>query len=355
MGVKKRQSVPVGTVRIMVKDMTPYEKTKTSWKQSTKQFLEVTHIVKLFKLHKNLKVLIDTNDSHFLKGQLSSNGIPQGARITILPNGDVLDKAFSLFSKNLVIHDQLSDDHWDIMYQNKGGTYAYCYTLDKKNRHRNEKFQKVWMFDKVYKKLSTNVEKALKDKQDHFALPMYTLLTTHMRIGNEIYYRAHGHKGLTTLKKKDINVHGNIVIFNYIAKDGVPRHIEHTFPSVYVNRLKNHLTKCKQNDFVFASAETGHPLPEHHFKEAFKKYCGIEFYPHIIRSHYATTQVKQFLKGKRTISKRDADTLFLSIAEQLGHKRFIKKEHVWKNNYTVTVNHYVQPELVAKVKSLIGK
>ncbi|MBT4936019.1 hypothetical protein HOL21_00045 [Candidatus Woesearchaeota archaeon] len=353
MGVKKRLHIPVGTVRIMVKDLKPYEKTRTSWKRSTKRFPEVPRIVKLFKAHKNIKILIDTKDSRFLKGQLGSNGLPQGARINILPNGDVIDKAFSLFATNLTVHDQSSDDHWDVLYQNKGGTYAYCYTLDKINRHRNEKFHKVWKFDKVQSKLLKNVEKALKDKDDTCALPMYTLLNTHMRIGNEIYYRAHGHKGLTTLKKKDIKIKGNNVVFDYIAKDGVPRRIEQKFSPTYVRRLKNHLTKCKRNDFVFKSAETGRPIPEHHFKKAFKKYCGTEFYPHIIRSHYATKQVKDFLKGKRTISKKDADTLFLSIAEKLGHKRFVKKDCVWKDNYTVTVNHYVQPELVQKVKLLM--
>ena len=174
-----------------------------------------------------------------------------------------------------------------------------------------------------------------------------------MRIGNEIYFKAHGHKGLTTLKKNDIKIRGSKVIFNYLAKDGVPRLIEQKFPVGYINRLKTSLKKIKKEDFVFASCKTGHPLGEIQFKKAFKNYCGKEFYPHIVRSHFATSKVKSFLKNKRKATKEEVNSLFLSIAAKLGHKKFVKKEQVWKNNYSVTINHYIQPDLVERVKEII--
>ena len=65
--------------------------------------------------------------------------------------------------------------------------------------------------------------------------------------------------------------------------------------------------------------------------------------------------MKSFLKGKRTISKEEKDKLFLSIAAKLGHKKFIKKNKEWRSNYSVTVNHYIQPKLVEKVNSLLKK
>jgi hypothetical protein len=346
------KEVAINTIRIG-KDLKTYKKTKRSWKKTSQKFPEIIKVVKLFKAHKNFKTLIDTKNPKFLKGQLSSEGQPQGARINILPDNQKLDKAYSLFAKHLTFHDQDSHDHWDVIYQNKGGTYAYCYTLEKKRLHSIRKYKKVHEFAKVYNKLSKNVEKSLKDKEDHLAIPMYTLLKTHMRIGNEIYFKAHGHKGLTTLKKNDIKIRGSKVIFNYLAKDGVPRLIEQKFPVGYINRLKTSLKKIKKEDFVFASCKTGHPLGEIQFKKAFKNYCGKEFYPHIVRSHFATSKVKSFLKNKRKATKEEVNSLFLSIAAKLGHKKFVKKEQVWKNNYSVTINHYIQPDLVERVKEII--
>jgi len=347
-----KKEIPIGTIRIKT-NLVVYKKTAKSWKKSNLQFPEIKNIVKLFKVHKNFKVLIDKNNLQFLKGQLSPEGQPQGARINQLPNKKVLEKAYSLFAKNLKVHDQDSDDHWDVIYQNKGGTYAYCYTLEKKNRYRQAKYCKVEQFDKSYKKLLKNISASLKNKNDHLSIPMYTLLKTHMRVGNEIYYKAHGHKGLTTLKKKDISIKGDVVTFNYLAKDGVPRLIEQRFPKPYIDRLKREIKPLKGNDFVFTSCKTGHPLAEREFKKAFAKYCGKEFYPHIVRSHYATSEVKRFLKGRKRTNKEEVNKLYLSIAAELGHKKFVKKEKVWKDNYTVTINHYIQPELIEKVKSMV--
>jgi len=349
---KKEVKTPKGVIRIKVKDLNTYEKTDKSWKRSNQQFPEILNIVKLFKSHNRLTELIDKKDPRFIKGQLGPKKKIKGARINILPDGSKIDKAYSLFAKNLKVHDQSSDEHWDVLYQNKGGTWAYCYTLDKKLKHRDQKYKKVKQFSKIYSQLYNNVSKALDDKNDPLAIPMYTLLTTYMRIGNEIYYKAHKHKGLTTLKKKDIKIEKNVVTFNYLAKDGVPRKIVRKFPKKYISRLKSMTKKLKNDDFVFTNYKTGHPLKDQQFKKAFRNYCGKEFYPHIVRSHYATSTVQNFLKGKRKISKEEANQLFLSVAEKLGHRKFVKKENKWKDNYSVTINHYIEPKLVEKVRGM---
>ncbi len=347
-----KKDVLKGTIRVKVKGLQAYEKTATSWKKCKREFPELKQVVKLFKAHKNLKVLVDKVDSSFLKGQLSPKGEIQGARVNILPDGQVLDKAYSLFAKHLRVHDQDSEDHWDVLFQNKGGTWNYAYTKEKIKQHRGRKFRKVAKFDKVYTKLLSNVTKALRNKEDHLAIPMFTLLKTHMRVGNETYFKAHGHKGLTTLLKKDVSIKGNQVMFNYLAKDGVPREISLKFTPVYVKRLKGML-KGKKNEFIFANCKTGHPINERIFKKAFLKYCGKEFYPHIVRSHYATKQVQLFLKGKRKVSKEEVEVLYKSIAAKLGHKKFVKKKNEWQDSYSVTVSHYIQPEMIEKVKRIM--
>ena len=335
-----------GTIRIKT-NLKTYEKTKRSWKLSKQSFPAAKHVIELFIAHNNFEHLVDKKDPKFLKGQIYNNKL-QGARINILPDGTKLDKAYSLFAKNLTLHDQSSNSHWDVLYQNPGGTYSYVYTLEKKHLAKKNKYKKVKEFEKHYPTIKRKVTCALKNKNDNLALPMYTLLKTYMRVGNEIYYKKNKHKGLTTLKKKDIKISGNLVTFNYLGKDGIPQNIQEKFPKSYISRLKQTLKPLKNTSFVFT--ENGHPIPDIKFKQAFKKYCGKEFYPHIVRSYYATQQAKQFLKNNKSPTKKEIKLAFEEIAKKLGHKRFVKNE--WKDSYTVTMNHYIDPIIVEKIKSL---
>ncbi len=355
MNKKKVVKTLVGTIRIQAKDLKVYEKTAQSWKRSKKDLSGIIEIVKLYRACHNFEILIDTKNPRFLKGQLSPRGEMQGARLNVMPDSHPLDKAFSLFAKNLTVRDEHSDDYWDVLYQNKGGTYAYCYTIEKRKINCNKKYRKVQEFDKVYDSLHRKVSLALNNHDDHLALPMYTLLKTYMRIGNEIYYNTNGHKGLTTLKKKNIHINGNQVTFDYIAKDGVPNTITKKFPQIYIKRLQKLLKNINPDSFVFTNPNSGRPLREKHFKKAFRQYCGKEFYPHIVRSHYATVKVKDFLNERKEATKDEVSTLLISLAEKLGHKRFNKKENEWKNSYTVTMNHYVQPKLIEKLRLITIK
>jgi len=348
--VKKVVNNVLGIIRIKT-NLKVYENTKSGWKLSQKEFPEAISVIKLFEAHNNLDLLKDKKDVKFFKGQLSSEGKVQGARMNVLPDGKKLNGAYSLFAEHLVIHDQSTDEHWDIMYKNPSGN-CYLYTLDKKNIAIKSKFKKVNLFEKYYPLIKRKVGLALKNKNDPLAVPMQTLLKTKMRVGNEIYYKLHGHKGLTTLKKKDISLSGNNVTFNYLAKDGVPRRITERFSNTYIKRLSEILKPLKKDSFVFVNSQ-GHPLKDTCFKKAFKEYCGKDFYPHIVRSYYATHKTKEFLKEKRKVTKHDVEELFLSIAHKLGHQKFVKKKNIWIDNYNTTIHHYIQPELVEEVKNRI--
>lgn len=339
-----------GTIRIG-KDLRTYEKTKTSWKRSPRKFPELVEIVKLFKAHGRFEVLIDEKNPRFLKGQLSPEGMIQGARITILPNGKKLDKPFSLLAQNLAFHDESSHDHWDVIYQNPNGKYAYLYTKDKIQKAVKNKYQKVLNFEKKYSLLHRKVTSALSDTNDLYALPMYTLLSTYMRVGNKVAYAERGNKGLTMLTKKDIALKGSTVIFTYKGKSGVPMRIAQEFPAVYVKRLRHTLSLLKNKEYVFTT-RAGAPLRDTHFMEAFERYCGERFYPHIVRSYYATQQAKRFLQHHKKATKQELKQLFTSIAEKLGHKRFVKKENAWKESYNVTIHYYLEPKMLRRIEAL---
>ncbi len=342
---KPAKQTAVGIIRIKTKTLKTVQKTKAGWNLINKDFPNLINVVKLFKAARNFKTLIDTKNPGFLKGQISNNGQVQGARINVLPTGEILNKAFSLFSPNLRIHDQSSHDHWDVLYQNKGGTWSYVYTKEKIKKHRAKKYKKVENFEKHYSKLQNSVRKALSDKTDIMALPMYTLLKTKIRVGNETYFKAHKHKGLTTLTKTNVRIKKNRVEFNFVGKDGVPISTSYTFPKKYIKRLQSLLKKRKKDEYLF-STKKKKSLREEKFKKAFKNYCGEEFYPHIIRSYYATKTVKHFLKNKRRITKQEKEDLLLEIAHTLGHKKLNKKTNKWQDSYTTTINSYIQPKLI---------
>ncbi|MBI2598371.1 MAG: hypothetical protein HYW50_04195 [Candidatus Diapherotrites archaeon] len=348
---KKTKQVQNGTIRIRAKGLGVFTRKNDSWKKSGQKLSDAMHAITLFSAHKNFNALVDAKNPEFLKGQLSAGGKTLGARINVLPDGRKLHGAFSLFAKNLSIHDEASNEHWDVLYENPGGTFSYLYTAEKIGKAVKHKYRKVEQFGKNFQKIKKKVLAALHDKNDWLAVPVYTLLKTYMRVGNEIYYKARKHKGLTTLKKKDISIDSDSVTFNYISKGGVPVKITEKFPATYISRLKNQLELLEPHSFVFTDKSNGHPLKDSQFKEAFKKYCGKEFYPHIVRSFYATKKAEEFLKKHRSATKDQVKELYLSIAEKLGHKKFVKKKHEWENSYSVTVSHYIQPELVERIKN----
>ena len=342
-----KKEILAGTIRVNARDLRAYVKKTRGWKRIKKDFPELIKIVQLFKAKGRFKDLVDKINPNFLKGQLSADGEVQGARINILPSGEKLDKAYSLFASNLKIQDPDSDYHWDVLYQNKGGTWSYVYTLEKKRQHQDSKYKKVEEFEKRYNQLMNNVRRSLADERDLMAVPMYTLLNTKMRIGNETYFKAHGHMGLSTLTNKNVKIDGNQVTFDYIGKDGVPIKISKNFSQIYVKRLKPLL----KNKFVF-SKDNG-LLDENDFKKAFARYCGKEFYPHIVRSHYATMRVKNFLT-KEKVTKEEVSKLFMSIAHDLGHRKFNKKTKEWQEHYAVTVSSYIQPKLIERIQKKIN-
>jgi hypothetical protein len=349
--MKDTKPIQKGTLRITYTNPQVKEWTGKTWKKSGTKLPAAMDAIRLFKKQGNLKLLKDTKIPRFVKGQLSRKGTPHGARITVTPTGEKLDGAYSLFSDQLTIHDQPSNDHWDVLYKTATG-WAHRYTQKKRKKLVEKKYDAVHDFDTVYKKLVRRAKKQLSDRKDSMALPLYTLLLTHMRVGSEIYYHKTHHKGLTTLKKSDITVRGKQVTFSYRAKDGIPMTITKTVPVAYSKRLRAHLAKKGKNDFVF-TGETGKPLRDTDFMHAFEHYCGHAFYPHIVRSHYATERVADFLKTHKHAEMEEVRELFTSIAHELGHKKFDKKQRTWTDSYTVTIHHYVKPSLVENVRALV--
>lgn len=345
--------VLIGTVRLRAKDLRPMMMTASGWRGHSLDLPDAVRAVHLYRSHGRFAILRDARDPRFLKGALGPGGRAVGARIMALPDGTRLNAGFSLFAKNLRFHDEDTDAHWDVMFENPSG-FTYLYTTNKISRAKTHKSHIVDEFARFFPKLKRNVLKDLRSEGSIHSIALLTMMKTYMRVGNEIYFKAHGHKGLTTLQKMDIRIQGRDVFFNYKAKDGVPIHIRERFPDAYVRRLAALMKPKNQNSFVFSHA-SGHPLGGKEIKGAIGEFCGQEFFPHIIRSYYADTEVKKFFRTRRTATRQEVFDLLIKIASKLGHKRFDKTEHVWVESPRVTVNNYIRPEFVERLHGYYEK
>jgi hypothetical protein len=135
---------------------------------------------------------------------------------------------------------------------------------------------------------------------------------------------------------------------------GVPIHIREGFSAAYVRKLSALLKPKSPDAFTFCHA-SGHPLGGKEVKDAIGEFCGREFFPHIIRSYFADTEVKKFFRTKRTATREEVFDLLIKIASKLGHKRFDKEENAWIESPKVTVNNYIRPEFVERLHKYYEK
>ncbi len=328
--------------RIRFLDLSVCKINGTKYLKSKLKFPEAVKVAELFKKNGNLNLI---RDGKFLFGEFR-DGKTIGKRIDILPNGEKLSKGFPLFASKLMIHDEKSHGHWDVIFKNTSGSFNYLYSLDKMRISKEKKFDLVDDFERCLPRLKRNLMKALGESD--IILAMLVLLKTRMRVGSEIYYKRNRHKGLTTLKKKNINISGNNVTFDFIGKDGVPQVITERFGKKVVNELIRVLDNKDDDDFVFLNP-MGKIFRDVEFEAEFERFCGERFYPHIVRSHFATREIEKFLDKGRGDPKK----FCLDLAGKLGHKKFSKKNDSWVNSYEVTLHHYIRPDLVEKIKMMV--
>ena len=340
-----KKDFDIGTIRINSASHKFYIKASNSWDYVDEVSENLKKIISQYSKNNNLHYLIDEKHPEFFKGSLSSENKILGERVKLLPDGSKLARAgFSLFAKNLRFNND-PDHEWDVCYENTSGLKTYLYSEEKIHLEQEKKFKLVQKFSKHYDKIISVVENNL-EKIEYLAL--HTLLNTFIRVGNYHYYLKNSHKGLTTLQKKDITVEGDIVLFEFIGKDGVPHHIKKGFSDDYIAKLKKFLSSRKKEEFVF-SGRRGNPLHSEDFSSIFYSITKEHFYPHIIRSHHADSRCLDYLNGK--IDIQDPEKLFLDIAKDLGHKKYNKKKETWENSPSITIQSYIYPEYVKRIRS----
>jgi hypothetical protein len=348
---KKENHFQKGTKRIKQKDHKEYVKTESDWMLDSEIPENIKQIIEFYQENENIDLLIDEINNDFFKGFLDPENRPSGQRIKMLPSGKKLARGgFSIFSKNLRFNDN-GEHLWDVCFENPSGTLTYLYNEDKIQTEKEKKALLVDEFEKHFEDIMIKLTDDLKKKKSVILLALYTLLKTNIRVGNLEYYNHLKHKGLTTLQKSDIKIRKNNVTFEYIAKDGIPQKFVVEFPDFYIDLLRKHLTKLKIEDFVFAVDSK--PIHAEEFSKILFEYTGVHFYPHIIRSYYADSKCKEFLKNHSKATKKEVDEFLLDVAKNLGHKKYDKKSGEFIPNYKVTIENYIRPNLYNNLTLLI--
>jgi hypothetical protein len=339
------KELEVGSLRIKSSDFRLFVKeNRDLWKVVSDLDSIVLDVLDMYSSNDNLDLLVDLHDELFLRGSLTPEEQICGARIMVLPNGEQLARAgFSLFAKDLKFNFDDEEKLWDVCYTNASGLKTYLYSDSKVHLEQDKKLRLVDKFENHYLEIFETCEKKIKSKSCNVSdLALYVMLNTFIRVGNIEYYKRFNHKGLTTLQKKDVVIASNIVSFNFIGKDGVPQSIAKKFPSFFVKKFEEFISKKSDDDFIFTNSN-GNCIHSDSFSKILFDLTGEHFYPHIIRSHYADMTCKNFLKTHRTATKEEVEAVFLEIAENLGHKKYNKKEDVWDSNFSVTLMNYINP------------
>jgi len=349
--MSKKHELLDGTRRVKTKDLKQYLKKGSSWIVTSDMAETTKQAIELYVNNKRIEHLVDSFVTDFLKGHITPENQIGGGRIKVLPNGKKLARGgFSIFAKNLRFNKNNLTE-WDVCYDNVSGLKTYLYNEDKLHLEQNRKAKLVDKFSAKYNHILSELEKDIKRFKTIEYLALYALLLTKIRVGHLEYFKHLGHKGLTTLQKKDVTIKGNTINFKFIGKDGIPQNITKEFPDYYIKIFKNLLLKKNNNDFIFANPD-GIPLHSDVFSKILFNYTGEHFYPHIIRSHYADTESKRFLNTHKKSSKQEVLDEFKLIATELGHKKFNKKRNEWDLDYKVTIANYIRPKFSEKMKEL---
>ncbi len=347
-----------GTKKIHATDMNEYVFLNKNWMVSKQTSDNIKKIIQKYLTKENINLILDDIYNKFIKGHLNQHGQVSGSRIRHLPTGKELAKGgFSIFAKNLTFNKN-KRYLWDVSYENTSGLKTYLYSIDKIHLEKKKKAKIVDEFIEEYPNIIKKLEKDLKKTKKNKYLALYTMLHTYIRVGNLHHYKHLKHKVLTTLEKKDIKINNdNTCEFKFIGKDGVPQHIKKEFPEFYIKILKSKLEKLKNNEFVFTDEKTNLPLHSSDFSDILYRYTKKHFYPHIIRSFYADLTCKRFIdeNKRKKLKRKHVNDCFLEIAANLGHKKYNKETKDWEVNFKITLDNYIRPKLVERMKKLYSK
>jgi len=165
----------------------------------------------------------------------------------IIKDTDVLIRIKSLIIppawKNVWIS-PYNNSHLQATGYDARGRKQYRYHCDWNTKRSETKFSRLITFARTLPGLMAEIENNLKQKEltkeKVTALVVKIMSVSFIRIGNHGYEKENGSYGLTTLKDKHVNIHGDSIKFAFKGKKGVWQDIE-----LHDKRLARMVKSCR--------------------------------------------------------------------------------------------------------------
>lgn len=117
-----------------------------------------------------------------------------------------------------------------VIGKDAAGRWQYLYHESHRRMQELRKFQRLTKFAQSIPKMRATVARHLRKpgltRERVLASILRVLSTCYMRPGSEVYANENGSYGIATLRRKHVNVKGEVVEFDFPGKSGVRQHRE---------------------------------------------------------------------------------------------------------------------------------
>lgn len=239
-----------------------------------------------------------------------------------------------------------SDGHIQAIGRDAKGRKQYIYHNEWEKKKQEEKFNRLKSFGAKLPDLRKKVDKDLQqnswNKSRIIALVISILDETGIRIGNTQYAERNGTYGLTTLRRKHIEIENGALKFHYRGKSNKEREVEINDPELIrliqqCSELPGYeLFRYKINSSTYESIDSedvndyirkvmGEEFSSKDFRTWVASRLAIELYPEAL--HFF----------KQTNRKKFTNILIRRVADELG------------NTPSVCRAYYIHPKVMRKI------
>ena len=225
------------------------------------------------------------------------------------------------------------------------GRWQYLYHASHTRAQELRKFQRITKFAQAIPEMRKTVARHLRQsgltRERVLAAILRILSTCYMRPGSEVYANENGSYGIATLRRKHVNVKGDLIEFDFPGKSGVRQ--QRQLRDRQVARVIRDAMKLPGfNVFKYQNGD-GNPskVTRRHINEYIKEVMGSKFSAKDFRTWAGTlvcacalARVDDEIPEKKTARKKKLVAAIKETAEVLG------------NTPAVCRSSYVCPEII---------
>lgn len=229
------------------------------------------------------------------------------------------------------------------------GRKQYLYHPDWTSERQVKKIRRIVAFGKalphIRRRMAADLKRPTLTKEKVIAIALKTVEETLIRIGNDQYLRRYGSHGLTTLKKKHVNVSGGATVFRFKGKKGIRQEI-----TIRNSLLANYLTVLARLkgpylfQYVIEKDELPCRLRSQDVNTYIQQHAGLLFSSKDYRTWYASFWAfRLFARCGMYTSDHECQENVVSVLDKVSHRL--------GNTRTVCKQYYVPDSIVHAYKS----